>query len=212
MNVLDYEIYFSKKQNETRLSFSEDMIGIVSGISPRARIAVLPHASQGDLFAYYLADALAIGERRSPVEISCDVARAFPFLFKEVLEQFPESYLPMASLVSIQFFGDSLYVYNIGDSVAIVELNNGDIEIIQDANKRKIRLTDNFEEDFVEEIYKKDDVKRCLLASNYYSDLFEDVDLLKSILNQELSLANVVKKIRKKNATKDICLALIEPN
>lgn len=212
MNVLDYEIYFSKKQNETRLSFSEDMIGIVSGISPRARIAVLPHASQGDLFAYYLADALAIGERRSPVEISCDVARAFPFLFKEVLEQFPESYLPMASLVSIQFFGDSLYVYNIGDSVAIVELNNGDIEIIQDANKRKIRLTDNFEEDFVEEIYKKDDVKRCLLASNYYSDLFEDVDLLRSILNQELSLANVVKKIRKKDVTKDICLALIEPN
>lgn len=211
MNVLDYEIYFSKKQNETRLSFSEDMIGIVSGISPRARIAVLPHASQGDLFAYYLADALAIGERRSPVEISCDVARAFPFLFKEVLEQFPESYLPMASLVSIQFFGDS-YVYNIGDSVAIVELNNGDIEIIQDANKRKIRLTDNFEEDFVEEIYKKDDVKRCLLASNYYSDLFEDVDLLRSILNQELSLANVVKKIRKKDVTKDICLALIEPN
>lgn len=118
----------------------------------------------------------------------------------------------MASLVSIQFFGDSLYVYNIGDSVAVVELKNGDIEIIQDANKRKIRLTDNFEEDFVEEIYKKDDVKRCLLISNYYQDLFEDIDLLKSILNQELSLANVVKKIRKKNATKDICLALIEPN
>lgn len=212
MNVLDYEICFSKKQSETRLSFSDDTIGIISGISPRARIAVLPHASQGDLFAYYLADALAIGEKRSPVEISCDVARAFPFLFKEVLEQFPESYLPMASLVSIQFFGDSLYVYNIGDSVAIVELNNGDIEIIQDANKRKMRLTDNFEEDFVEEIYKKDEVKRCLLASNYYSDLFEDVDLLRSILNQEVSLANVVKKIRKKNMAKDICLVLIKPN
>lgn len=212
MNVLDYEICFSKKQRETRLSFSDDTIGIISGISPRARIAVLPHASQGDLFAYYLADALAIGEKRSPVEISCDVARAFPFLFKEVLEQFPESYLPMASLVSIQFFGDSLYVYNIGDSVAIVELNNGDIEIIQDANKRKIRLTDNFEEDFVEEVYKKDEVKRCLLVSNYYSDLFENIDLLRSVLNQELSLAKVIKKIRKKNATKDICLALTEPN
>ena len=212
MNVLDYEICFSKKQRETRLSFSDDTIGIISGISPRARIAILPYSSQGDLFAYYLADALAIGEKRSPVEISCDVARAFPFLFKEVLEQLPESYLPRASLVSIQFFGDSLYVYNIGDSVAVVELKNGDIEIIQDANKRKIRLMDNFEEDFVEEIYKKDEVKRCLLASNYYSDLFEDVDLLKSILNQELSLANVVKKIRKKNVTKDICLVLIEPN
>ena len=91
-------------------------------------------------------------------------------------------------------------------------MNNGDIEIIQDANKRKIRLTDNFENDFVEETYKKENVKRCLLVSNYYSDLFEDVDLLRSILNQELSLANVVKKIRKKNITKDICLALIEPN
>lgn len=212
MNVLDYEICFSKKQRETRLSFSDDTIGIISGISPRARIAVLPYASQGDLFAYYLADALAIGEKRSPVEISCDVARAFPFLFKEVLEQFPESYLPMASLVSVQFFADSLYVYNIGDSVAVVELNNGDIEIIQDANKRKIRLTDNFEEDFVEEIYKKDEVKRCLLVSNYYSDLFENIDLLRSVLNQELSLAKVIKKIRKKNATKDICLALTEPN
>lgn len=212
MNVLDYEICFSKKQRETRLSFSDDTIGIISGISPRARIAVLPYASQGDLFAYYLADALAIGEKRSPVEISCDVARAFPFLFKEVLEQFPESYLPMASLVSVQFFADSLYVYNIGDSVAVVELNNGDIEIIQDANKRKIRLTDNFEEDFVEEIYKKDEVKRCLLVSNYYSDLFENIDLLRSVLNQELSLAKVIKKIRKKNVTKDICLALTEPN
>lgn len=212
MNVLDYEIYFSKKQNETRLSFSEDMIGIVSGISPRARIAVLPHASQGDLFAYYLADALAIAERRSPVEISCDVVRAFPFLFKDVLEQFPESYLPMASLVSVQFFADSFYIYNIGDSVAVVELTDGDIEIIQDANKRKIQLTDNFEEDFVEEIYKKDEVKRCLLASNYYSDLFEDVDLLRSVLTQELSLAKIIKKIRKKDSTKDICLALIEPN
>lgn len=63
MNVLDYEICFSKKQRETRLSFSDDTIGIISGISPRARIAVLPYSSQGDLFAYYLADALAIGER-----------------------------------------------------------------------------------------------------------------------------------------------------
>ena len=212
MNVLDYEIYFSKKQNETRLSFSEDMIGIVSGISPCARIAVLPHASQGDWFAYYLADALSIAERRTPVEVSCDVVRAFPFLFNDVLEQFPKTYLPMASLVSFQFFGDSLYVYNIGDSVAIVELNNGGIEIIQDINKRKIRLTDNFENDFVEEAYKNENVKRCLLVSNYYSDLFEDADLLRSILNQELSLAKVIKKIRKKDPTKDICLALIEPN
>lgn len=212
MNVLDYEIFFSKKQAETRLALTDNMISIVSGISPCSRIAVLPHRSQGDLFAYYLAEALSIGEKRSPVEISCDVARAFPFLFNDVLEQFPKSYLPMASLVSIQFFEDLLYVYNIGDSVAIVELNNGDIEIIQDANKRRIQLTNDFEMDFVEETYKKENVKRCLLASNYHQDFFEDIDLLRLILNQELSLANIVKKIRKKNATKDICLGLIELN